>query len=420
VNLVIVIVVVELVLTLACMIPAWRAGRIPPTAALRDDPRQGAGRLARAAGRLGRRHVVLGLGAEEAVARPLRTTLTTGAVALAVIGAIGAVGFVRIIDAAVADPARTGDPWDVEVETTGALIDDAFLERVRAVDGVATAFTETDRRSTLGDEAFLSFAVGGEPDAAAFEIGDGRRLVRAGEAIAGYGFLQRFNLDVGDTVSFSAAGTPLDVTIVGWYRETEDSGEILIYRFEQLVAAEPDATPSRVRVSAAPGWSADRLAVALRAALGADAEVSPLEVDDAALDPFRAAMGLIAALVAIVAGAQLLAMMVASSRERARQLGVLRTLGATGAQMSAGAAIAGAIIGTVAVVVGVPVGLGLFSVLADAVTSTIGLGPGFASAPPAGIVATIAVLAVAGGAGLGVLGVHQFVRRSTSELVRWE
>ena len=50
---------------------------------------------------------------------------------------------------------------------------------------------------------------------------------RRGEAVAGWGLLDRFGVDVGDRVTVEANSKPLDLTIVGWYREGEDTGEVL-------------------------------------------------------------------------------------------------------------------------------------------------------------------------------------------------
>jgi putative ABC transport system permease protein len=312
----------------------------------------------------------------------------------------------------------------VQVESTTqgptAPTDELVTSVLRSTPGIARSWSMLERRSTIDGNAFRSRGLSGSIGDAGFELGGGRFPTAAGEAIVGYGFLTSYGVHVGDTVEFDAGPTPLRVRITGWYRETEDSGRILMYPIETLQRAEPGAQPDEWQAVAKPDVSRDALAQQLGTALGPNVHVEALSVDSQGIGPIRVALGIVALLVALVAGAQLLAATVASARERARDLGVLRSVGATTRGVLGQHAFTGALLGTVAVVVGLPFGLALYRLLSDAVTKGIGAGPGFSPMPPAGALVLIGIGAIVLAAAVGMLALRGLVRRPASELVRWE
>ncbi len=422
-DLAIALVGVTVILSLATLVPAARAARLPATDVLRDAPTGTNHGLCRLIDRIGLRPAA-GLGLTDAVARPGRSALSAGALGVAVIGAVMSVGFVGAFRTAVDQPALTGDPWDVQVETVGqgaAAPTDAEVTAVlRSTPGVARSWSMIERRSTINGQAFRSRGLSGAIGDAGFELGGGRFPTRAGEAVVGYGFLTSYGAHVGETVDFDAGPTRLAVTITGWYRETEDSGRILMYPIATLQRAEPGASADEWQAVAAPGVSRTDLAARLDERLGPGARVEALSVDSEGLGPFKVAMGMVAALVGLVAAAQLLAAAMASGRERARDLGMLRAIGASSKGVLGQHAITGALLGVAAAAVGLPLGMVLYRFLSDAVTRGIGAGPGFAPLPSPTALVLIGVGAVALAAVVGILAVAGLVRRPASELVRWE
>ena len=327
-------------------------------------------------------------------------------------------GFVGAVDTVRADPSRTGSPYDATVVTTA---DPAQVEAALASDPkVGGWYSELWRRSTFNDGAFTAVAVGGNPDDARFRLGGGRTMQAAGEAIAGYGFLKRFGVSVGDEIRFLAGTTPLTVRIVGWYRETEDSGEILRYRLETLTAAEPDAAPDTYRLTAASGTSPGALAAEVQQRSPSDARVEVIDTSSEDLNTFTFAIRLVALILIAMAGTNLLTSMLTSTRESARRVGVEQAVGFTPRQLIGQGAMSGAALGVAAVLVGVPFGLWLFGVLSDLVSDGIGVGPGWMPLPDATQLAVLALVAVVLSAGLGALAVSRLARRPAAQLVRWE
>ncbi|GIG91401.1 ABC transporter permease [Plantactinospora endophytica] len=404
------------VLATATVLPAWQAARQPVSDVLRNAPPRGTApaRVTRLLDRL-RLGPAYRYGLGAVLTRPGRSALTAAALAVAVAAVVVGVGFTATMDRMIAEPGRAGDPYDAVVVADGT--DPATLTAALAgTPGAAGWYSQLDRRTTLGDQTFLSRAIGGDPAAARFLVREGRPLRAPGEAIAGYGLLRRFGLQVGDTVEVRAGETPLTLTIVGWYSETEDTGEILMYRAEMLPGVAPDA----YLVSAGPTGTPETLAGALRDRLGPEVAVHARESDPADLGMFTVAMRLLAALVLVVSLANLAAALLTGARERSRTLGVLRTVGFTVRQTLAQSATGGAALGLAAALVGLPIGLLAFHLLTDQVMTGIGAGPGLAEAPAGALLAGTVPATALAGALAGVLAAHRLARTPATDLVRYE
>jgi putative ABC transport system permease protein len=313
-----------------------------------------------------------------------------------------------------------GDPWDVLVVPPADRDRAELTSAIEATPGVAAWFGEAEGRRVVDGEVVLARAVAGDPTAAAYLIRDGRNMVAAGEGLAGFGLLQRLGREVGDTVTVEIEDVELPIHIVGRYSETEDSGEVLLFRWESLQAAFPDADPSVYRVVAEPGTGREQLAADLQAVLGGAVTVRPLVVESDDLVAFGIAFWLVAGLVLTVALANLGATVLLGVRERMRDLGVLRAVGFTPAQLVASTAIGTLLLVVAAVIVGVPIGLWLNRTLLVAVGKAVGAGPELRAAPA--VVPTVVVVAaiVAAAVAIGALACVQASRRPVSELVNYE
>jgi putative ABC transport system permease protein len=328
------------------------------------------------------------------------------------------VGIITSMQAAVANPARTGDPWDVAVSPASATAGE--IEGVLAgTPGIASWYTLTDERATMDGRTFRVRAVGGEPGAARYVIGGGRAATQVGEATVGWGFLGELGVRVGDRITFDLGGTPVAVTIVGWHRDTTDSGVTLLWRDEQRRQLEPDDPPTGWRITTADGARPDDVREALAASLGPGARVRTFE-QGTDFAPFTAAMVLLASLGAVVALLFLTSSAITRVRERAREIGVRRALGFTDGRLLSGQAAAAALVAVPAAAIGVPLGLLVLRVVSDAITEEIGAGPGFVQAPGWPTLLLIGLAAVALACAAGVLGIVGVLRRSTSSLVRYE
>ena len=417
IGLVVSISAISAILAAATIAPAWSAARRPVTDVLRDVPTHQVSGITRRVARLPSRLPLLGV--QEALSQPTRAALSSLAIVVAVVGAVVSVGFIGAVAAVGDDPATAGTPWDVALlpgEVPATDVEAALLE----VPGIERWYSEVPRRSTLDGGTFLSVATSGDPAAAGFQIAEGRTPQRAGEAIAGYGFLERFGLAVGDEVRLLAGTTPITVEIVGWYRVTEDSGEVLRYGLTDLAIAEPDVEPDIYRISAVPGEDPGALAATIGARLGPGVGTEILDTGVADLAPLLVVLRLIAAVLLVMAGTNLLSTLLTSNREAAGRIGVQLAVGFTPRQVTEQGAVTGASLGAVAILVGIPLGLWLFRTLSDVVSSSLGVGPGWMPAPAIASIAALGVATMVMSTALGGLATSRVARRSVSDLVRGE
>lgn len=415
------LVIVELIVVVTTVVPAWRAGRSSTTAALTSIPAHPArGRL------VGRAPAGLGLGpvgvagVRDAFGRPARSALTALALALAIVAVLTTIGTERTSDRIFGNPALTGDPEDVRVFPTGvesgaipAVLDDA--------PGVASWFTETSQDLALGDETFLGRAMGGDVEHAGFDVREGRMFAASGEAVAGWGLLNRFGLDVGDRVSVEARGRPIELTIVGWYREGEDTGEVLRFPLADLQLVDPEAEPDWAGMNVEEGVEAETVAASLRRQLGGSArvEVATVEMSDE-IQVFRLAFLLVSGLVVVMALANLASTMLLAVRERTHELGVLRAVGVTPRQVVAMVAVGAAALAVLGALIGVPLGWAASAVVTEVVGTATGIGPGIGATPGTVTVLVLVPLAVAVAALLGAASARRASHAEVSDLVRYE
>ena len=187
-----------------------------------------------------------------------------------------------------------------------------------------------------------------------------------------------------------------------------------------LAAAEPGVAPDTYRLVAAPGTSPAALAGEIQQRVGSSARVEPIDTSSDSLDTFIFAIRLVALILILMAGTNLLTSLLTTTRESARRVGVEQAVGFTPRQLVGQGAVAGATLGLAAVVVGLPLGLLLFGMLSDLVSDGIGVGPGWMPMPTAGQLIVVSLIALTLSAGLGALAVERLARRPAADLVRWE
>lgn len=405
-------------LSVAVVVPAWRAGRVPAAEVLHDVPTAPSGgrAVAAVARRLGASASTVA-GLRRTLARPGRAALATVALLVAAVGAVVTAGFIGTVTGAIHDPARTGNPFDAYAVPTSAT-DEEVASALDATPEVGSWHTERDGKFTFDEDTYLLRALGGGD--ADHRVEQGRPLAGAGEALAGYGFLQEAGVDVGDTITVAVDGRPMEVVIVGRHLDVADAGKVLLVREETLPAGVAIDDSTTFRITAADGVDPDALAAALSQRLGDGATVAPLDAGAGEVGGVVGTLVGFALLLAAVALANLLATTVAATRERARSLGVLRTIGCTTRQLVGQSAVGTGLLGLVAGLVGVPLGWWLFGVLGDAITSGVGVGPGLVVSPPAWILVAIVPAAALLAAGSGALAALGLARRPAAELVRYE
>ena len=169
---------------LACALPAWRAGRLPPVVALQPvrvpAPRALArGGLARAL----RLPVTAALGAKDAYVQRARALLTVASLALAGAMVVCALAFETTMDRLATDPSLRAQPWEVAVFTDSMPPEqvDGLLASLPGVEAVGRRYGVLATARGLELETRV---IDGSPSAFAFTVPDGRGVRRAGRGDA--------------------------------------------------------------------------------------------------------------------------------------------------------------------------------------------------------------------------------------------
>jgi putative ABC transport system permease protein len=388
----------------AAVLPAWRAGRVPASLAIArtaPPPSTKPSRLARAAAHL-RLGAPVAVGLKDSTARPLRAAMTVLALAVTVVAIVATIAFQRTGEAIAEDPALVGSPYDVVVEPG-----DARAEVEAALAGnasVSSWFTATERRATVGDFGFQIRVLGGDVARSGYVVREGRMLRSPDETVVGYGLLERLGLSVGDRLPLDVSGGRLDLEIVGWYAEGEDTGLIAQIQLAALRRVEPTAAPGEYLVRLRTATDASSVSAAVVRATGGRAEVGLVDRGTDELDAFGAALIGVTLLVLAVGLANLVGTTLLGVRERMRDIGVLKTIGFTPLQVALSVASGSAAYGIAAVLVGVPAGLLTAVAMLDGVGREAGLGPGIAQLPAVAplVLVAFAIVFVTGAFGLVV------------------
>ncbi|MFJ7961688.1 ABC transporter permease [Streptomyces sp. NPDC096319] len=375
--------------------PALRAARLPTATVLRVGPAGDGGRGRAVRGRFGRlplpRPVTLGLAAP--FARPARAASTAAAVtfgALAVTFAVG-LGSTLVAVKTDGDPDRGGD---VTVRTVtqprgnpggpggkpplpGKPADPAAVaSAIAALPGTGsvyrTARTQLDVAGLKGGAPLVAYE--GDTAGSRHTMVSGRWFGATGEAVAATRFLRTTGARVGDTITLSEQGRTVRVRIVGEVFDLGDDGMTLRTAAASVAALNARYLPADFAVTVTAGTDAARYAERL------DAAVAPLRAEAAVTEGskssvIRAMQALIVMLTLMLVAVACLGVLntvVLDTRDRVRDLGVLKALGMTPRQTVAQVLTSVAAIGLVSGVVGVPLGVALHGRVMPAMGRAVG------------------------------------------------
>ncbi|MEW1862006.1 FtsX-like permease family protein [Streptomyces sp. NPDC088194] len=360
---------VPLIAVVAALVPALRAHRLSAARAISagSAPRTGRGlRVQRALGgtRLPR-SVSLGLGLP--FARPGRSLMTMAAILLGVTTVTLATGLTSTM-------TRLGHPSDnyggrrVDIEVGGPgqhslsgagtkLADLQVEQRLGSLPGAKwVAVRALGRARVAGDTSasFVNFyrgAVGGSTD----EIVKGRRPSGPGEIAAGPVFLDRHGLSVGDRTSLDADGRTVPVRIVGELLEGNSNSVDADWATMAVLA--PGTRAMQYTVGLAP--DADGAAY-VSAAKRIDPQLRPTLSRQSAGAPVITVVGfstIFTVLLSAVTALGVFNTVLLTTRERRRDLGMLKSIGMTPRQVVVMTVTSVAGLGLVGGLLGIPLGI---------------------------------------------------------------
>ena len=360
-----------LIVTIAAVIPAFRAGRLKPAVVIANAaaPRGYSGRWLRGLASQLRlpRPIVLGLG--EAAARPVRATLTLLAIVLGVATVVVALGESRSFNKIYTYEGHIGNV-DVVVGRSRALPDTDATQLINAQPQTVRMVAETNATINVPGISDPVTTIGFRGDSASlgYLLSPGRWFSGPGEVVANRGFAQDAHLNLGDTFTGTVHGQALKLRIVGEVFDftAGPGGHVLMLDWSTIATAVPDLTPSTYRISLKPGSNVDAYVRTLAAAQPDLLDVQANSTGNTAfLTVIAGVLFGIAAVIALIAVAGVFNTLLLSTRERVRDTATLKTLGMSPRQVMGMVATSAGFLALLGGVVAVPAGVALYRVLFD-------------------------------------------------------
>ncbi|WP_194891090.1 ABC transporter permease [Catenulispora pinisilvae] len=416
---------VPLVVALAAYIPARRAAGMSAIAAISagSAPKRGRGLKVqrKLAGSRLPRSVSMGLGLP--FARPARSALTFAAVLLGVTTVVFANGLARTMTDTSAASDRVGAvAVDVGYDTSqGASAQgDAIGKAIRGVPGVDGVAPQTgDMVGVAGMTTEVNIQYyGGDSALMGFTMVKGHWLAGPDQVVVPARFLNRHHVSLGQVLTVELNGRSATAVVVG---ETITGGDSMFYAdWSTLQQLSPGRQADHFEVHAAAGVDRQALAARLRAlAPGWNVGVHSTADPNAELKVFSAVITIILSLVAALG---VFNTVLLNTRERRRDLGMLKSVGMTPRQVVAMVMTSMGLLGLLGGIVGLPLGYGLHALIVSMIEHTQGLD----LAPSMVHVYTLPLLAwmFLAGVGIAVLGAlvpaRSAARLSISEVLRSE
>ncbi|NEE20687.1 ABC transporter permease [Streptomyces sp. SID7499] len=353
------------VVVLAALVPSLRAHRLSAARAITagSAPRTGRGlRVQRVlSGSRLPRAVSLGLG--QPFTRPGRTMLTMAAIGLGVTTVTLTTGLTSTM---VAYADRTdGDGAPVVVVRVGSAehddivpkLNDTQTERMlRALPGAEKVTAETLMQLNIvgSSQPVYANSYRGDPPNMSDGIVEGRWLKGAGEVVVGPSFLTQRGMKVGDSLGLAVNGKTTRAKIVG--KDMGGDARNINVSWQTLTDLAPERRATSYTVSLAPGSDAHAYAEGVRKA-DPGLHPRPGESGNSATTTVVGFSTVFTVLLTVVAALGVFNTVLLNTRERRRDLGMLKSIGMTPRQVVAMTVTSVAGLGLVAGIIGIPLGM---------------------------------------------------------------
>ncbi|PPK68961.1 ABC transporter permease [Actinokineospora auranticolor] len=367
------------------LLPALRARRQPAAAAISAGSRPGARRAPRVQRALSGtrlpRSVSLGLGVP--FARPARSALTAAAVVLGVATVTLAVGVTLSVTAFrdAANPTRANqvdvmaavpggtpadgpdDPLSELAPRLGDAQDEAVLRAAPGVLGVV-ASSQQLVRLVGGNETHVVRFYRGDASAVRPRVWAGAWPARGGEVAVSAKFLTQTGLALGDTTTLEQRGKRVPVRIVGVVLENV-TGSVL-GTWETLESLLPGSRATAYQVTLDPDADRDAFARAVAAGDPGIRVTPPRGGTSSQAVVIISTATLLTLLLGGIAALGVFNTVVLNTRERRRDLGVLKSVGMTPRQVTSMVVTSMAGLGLVGGLIGLPLGMVVHRVVVHA------------------------------------------------------
>lgn len=385
----------ELAVVLGTAIPGWRAGQVRPVVAVRRSPPSGhLSRLARAA-LLSRFPPAVVLGARAAFIRRLPAALTVGGIAVSMSMITVGLGFASTISDVQRHPADIGLAAALTVRPGGLTAAQA-RKIVYSDRDVAAVYPSVEISALLPGETttITTLGMGTSARPYPFHVAQGRIYRAPGEAVASQGLLNVLHLRVGQLVPMQINSVPVIFRIVGRIVEPEYDGQVLAYGLDTLGQAGAATPPVFYSLVLRGGITASAARARLLAASGDRLDVAETVDPAGQLGIVQVMLAGLIAVLGLIGLSSLLTASAVGLRDYLRDVGVLRAMGLTPAQVMISLVTSTTVLALIAIATGVLAGLAFSPRLINAGAQAYGIGAGIASQPSAQAIAVAVSVAV--------------------------
>ncbi|MEV0284310.1 MULTISPECIES: FtsX-like permease family protein [unclassified Kribbella] len=368
---------VPLLVALSALVPSLRARGLSAAEAISAGSAPRAGRGLRAqrwlSGTRLPRAISLGLGLP--FARPARTALTLAAVVLGVTSVTLAVGlgtsltnyqtaasragavdvtmFAGIEEGNGAGPAPGSTAPQRQLAKLSDPADEALL---RSTSGAAYVTASRDlpmRLAGTNQELRVAF-YRGDFTQIGFRLLEGKWFDGPGQVVVSERFLKQRGLSVGDTITLESKGKRAQVQIVG--KALYNSGDEVLSNWQTLALIAPDLRANIYEIQLDPGTDIDAYVKAVQAGDPGLEEV-PGQDPGTFVAVVLATVILLTLMLGTVAALGVFNTVVLNTRERRRDLGMLKSIGMTPGQVTVMVVTSMAALGALGGVLGIPLGI---------------------------------------------------------------
>jgi putative ABC transport system permease protein len=385
-----------LTVAVATVIPAWRAGRVSPVAAVQPSLPRGHLSLIARLGLLVHLPAPLVLGARDSLTRRLPAAATVVGLAIPMVMITIAMTGWSTVDSFTSDPGRIGLAAAITVGQ-GGLDQKQALALIDDDDQVRASYPGAEFQTLLPgvNGTFIARAMGYSWRPYPFQVVQGRMFRAASEAVAGQGFLDLMHVGVGAWISPTIDGVPVILHIVGRTIEPDNNGDVLDFGLDALTDAGGAPPPLTYSLVLRPGVPAAAARANLLAASNNRLDVRVVANPASGLEVMRIVVVVAVVLLAVIGLANLLTATVVGLRDHLHEVGVLKAMGLTPRQVMATLVVNTVILTAIGVASGTAAGLVIAPQLINMQGQTSGIGSGIAVGLSAATIAEILAVALA-------------------------
>lgn len=343
---------------------------------------------------------VLSVGAGFLTRRPTRAVLAILAVAatLAVIlGATGARFFASNLSAEF-----SGEHFELWVSGTG-VSHEGIYDLIRTVPGVIAAsprYSVPQVRDESGQTYwFEAFEI--HQDLHRPPLFEGHAIERSDQVVLGPRALERMGAKVGDTVRLEIGGIPVSLQVAGVIRGLRGLGDVGEISVETLTGLGIRPQLNTLMVRTESGSDPDQVARSIFTQSNGTIEARNANIDTAAItEPLTLAMGSSSIVLMVTGVLALVLIMLLTLREFAKELTIMKTMGASVPTLMTGFALYGGLLGLLAAISAIPLSRFLTNVVFGSIMRSLGISASdiLGHAPHGGVISMTVVTAAVIGA----------------------